>query len=227
MQVKVEANTEVLTRAKEKLSSMQIITAMRMAINEGLTKGKTLVRRGTQETYNIKTAVLNDDKKGIFVKRATNASLTGYINASHIPLSLKEADPKFQGATIAQHVKIKNGKARKGKTIKRSVSFVSVEVIKGQRKILGSAFVPGVVTHGTSGMQFGTTAIFARGKRGKPGFQFAKPRYPIDSLSTVSPGTATTNKRSLDIYNQPVNEYAQQRFIYHIERMIKAVDGLE
>jgi hypothetical protein len=227
MQVKVEANTEVLTRAKEKLSSMQIVVAMRMAINEGLTKGRTLVRRGTQETYNIKTSVLNDEKKGIFIKRATKSNLTGYINASHKPLSLKEADPKFQGNTIAQHVTFKNGKARKGKAIKRSVSFVTVEVIKGRRKVLGSAFVPGVVSHGTSGMQFGTTAIFARGKKGKPGFQFAKPRYPIDSLSTVSTGTATTNKRSLDIYNQPVNDYVQQRFVYHIERLIKGVDGME
>lgn len=227
MELKIETNSDVFERAKSKLSSMQIVAAMRMSINEGLTKGKTMVRRGTQGVYNLKTSVLNDEKKGIFIKRATNGNLTGYINAVHKPLSIAEADPQFKGSTIAQHVSFKNGKARKGKVIKRSVSTISIEVLKGQRKTISSAFVPGVVTHGTSGMQFGTTAIFARGQRGKPGFVFGKSRYPIDKITTVSPGTATTNSRSMDQWQRPVTEYAQQRFVYHLERLIKEVDGME
>lgn len=227
MQFKIEANTDVFKKAQERLSPMQIVSAMRMAINEGLTKGKTLIRKQTQDIYNIKPSVLNDEKRGIFLRRASNSNLTGYINASHKPLPLKDADPKYKGSTIAQHVSFKNGKARKGKVIKRSVSIITVEVLKGSRKPLGPAFVPGVAAHYKTGMQFGTAAIFARGKYGKTKFEFAKPRYPISVLNTVSPGTATTNSRSLDKWHGPVNEYAQQRFVYHIERLLKQVDGLE
>lgn len=224
MNVKIDINEELFERMKAKLSPSQIATALRMSINEGLTKGRTEVRRATQETYNLKASTINAALK---ITKATGNKLTGEIAASHKPISIKEADPKFKGVTIARKVTYKNGQAKAGAGIRRSVGKISVEVIKGQRKDFETAFVPGVATHSTSGQQFATSAIFARGKRGKPGFKFAKDRMPIDVISTVSPGTAATNKRSVEKYDEAVSTYARQRFIYHIERLIKSVDGLQ
>lgn len=227
MQIKIEANEELFNQATQKLSPSQIAGAMRMAINESLTKGRTMVRRSLQDAYNIKTARVNDEKKGLSLKKATNKDLTGQINASHTPIAIKDMNPKFKGVAIAQQVSFKNGRAKKGKILRRSTSQISIEVIKGQRKTIDSAFTIARGTNASNGQQFGTPAIFARGKRGKPDFKFSKSRLPIDSLSTVSVGTAATNKRSLDQYDGPINSYAQQRFVYHIERLIKSVEGLQ
>jgi hypothetical protein len=228
MDFKIDVDPTVFDKAKEKLSPSQIANAMRMAINEGLTKGRTEVRKGLQEVYNIRTSVLNDAKTGLQINKATNKNLSGDIHASNKPLPISEMDPKFKGKTIGQSFsRGKNGKVKKGRIVKRSVGQISIEVIKGQRKILETAFIPGRAANASTGMQGFTRAVFARGLRGKPGFAFSKPRLPIDSLSTVSPGTAASNERSVEKYSGTVKSYAEQRFVHHIERMIKAVDGLE
>lgn len=224
-QIKTEINEEVFTRMKEKLSQGEIKKALRMALNDAVVKGKTMVRRSVQETYNIKASRLNDTntRKGLSIRKATNSNLTSQINAGHTPLQLADMSPKFTGTTIAQQVSFKGGKAKKGKVVKRSSSAISVEVIKGQRKVLGSAFTIGV-GKSSNGRQFATTAIFARGKKGKPGFEFSKPRYPIDSISSVSVGTAATNTKSLSKYDNVLNDYASARFVHHVERLIREAE---
>lgn len=228
MEVKVEINEELFARAKEKLSASQIASALRMAMNEAATKGRTMVRRSIQDVYTLKAGLLNSPNKGLVVKKATNKDLSAEIKASNKPLSIKDANPKFsKGVAVAQSVSFIGGKARKGALIRRSTTEITVEVIKGERKPIKSAFTIARGTHAKSGQQFTTSAIFARGKRGKPGFVFGKDRMPIDSISTVSVGTAAANDRSLKKYDGPVNQYANDRFIYHIERMIKSVDGIQ
>ncbi len=227
MEVKIDVNADLWEKAKAKLSSSQIASAMRMAINESLTKGRTEVRKGIQETYNMRTALLNDEKTGLRIKKAKGYNLTGDISASHKPVPISEANPKFKSVTIGQKFgKGKDGSINKGAKIKRSVGQISVEVIKGQRKTINTAFVPGRATNSQTGQQSFTSAIFARGKRGTPGFKFGKQRMPIDVISTVSPGTAATNERSVEQYQGVVTEYANKRFVHHIERLIKQVDGL-
>ena len=226
--VRTEINDELFARMKEKLSESQIKQALRMSLNDAVVKGRTMVRRSVQEAYNIKASRFSesDGKKGLSLKKATNDSLSSQINAGHIPLPLSDMSPKYSGSAVAQQVKYSKGKARAGKTIKRSTSPITVEVIKGQRKVIGSAFTIGIGKHNSTGQQFATTAIFARGKKGKPGFEFSKPRYPIDSISSVSIGTAATNTKSLTKYDNELNEYASKRFVHHVERLIKQVDGL-
>lgn len=229
MNVKVEVNEEIFKRAKEKLSPSQIAGAMRMAMNDSVRKGRTMVRRAVQSGYNIQANVINDKspKKGLSIKFASGRDLSAEIRAGHTPLSIKDANPRFTGVQVASKVSYKGGKAKKGKALRRSTSQISIEIIKGQRKTLASAFTIGVGQHNGGTGQFGTGQIFARGKKGKPGFVFAKPRYSIDSISTISVATAAANDRSLDQYGPEVNQHAQQRFIHHIERLIKKVDGLE
>jgi hypothetical protein len=213
----------VLNELMKKLSPKQIADASRMALNEAARKGKTEVKNAILSVYNIKPSRITDSnrKKGLSIKPATNRDLTAEIDAGHLPTQLADANIKFKGTAIAQGIKIKDGKVKKGNFSKRSKSSVSVEVKKGDRKTLGSAFVPGTATAG--GTQMLTPLIFSRGKKGKPTFQFAKPRYPIDTLSSISVATAATNVNAKDKYEPTVRAYMQQRFVHHIQRMIKSI----
>ncbi len=226
--VRAEISEDLFQRMKDKLSAGKIKRALRMALNDAVIKGKTMVRRSITEVYNIKAARVNDNnsRKGLSLKKATDSDLSAQINAGHTPLKLADMDPKYSGSVIAQQVSFRGGSSRKGKTVKRSTSAISVEVIKGQRKTIASAFTIGVAKNAATGQQFATTAIFARGKRGKPGFEFAKPRMPIDTISSVSVGTAATNTKSVEKYQDELNHYANKRFVHHVERLIKEVDDL-
>ncbi len=212
-----------LRELKGQLSEKQVANATRMAINESVKSAKVQVKRTIRDIYNISNSRIDDKnpKKGLSIKLATNSDMTGQVNAGHIPINLSEASPKFTGEAVATQVKYKNGKPVKGRTYKRSKSKISVEVLKGQRKTLETAFTIGVATHASTGQQFATTAIFARGKKGKPDFQHAKPRLPIDSLSTVSVATAALNTKAQEKTQPKVSEQYMKRLQHHMNRMLK------
>lgn len=230
MQIKIETTEEVFAKAQAKLSPSQIAMAMRMALNDGVRKGRTMVRKEIQTRYAFSASLLNDKKEavGLSLKMATNRDLTAKINAGNTPISLSNANPKFKGIAVGYRLRQdkKKGTVSKGKAFKRSVGQVSVEVIRGKRLPLRSVFTVGKALNVKSGNVAFTSALFARGKKekGKAKFTFGKDRYPIDTLSTVSIGTAALNKETLAKYEGPVSEYAQSRFLHHVERLIKAVD---
>lgn len=212
-----------LDKLMKKLSSKQITDAARMALNEAARKGKVEVKNAITSIYNIKPSRITDSnkKKGLSIKHATNKNLTAEIDAGHTPTQLSDANPKFKSIAIAQSVKFKDGKASKGKLNKRSASQISVEIVKGQRKTLATAFIPGRVTQGST--QTLTPLIFARGKKGKPTFKFGKSRYPIDTLSSISVATAATNVNAKEKYQPVVEAYMNKRFVHHIQRMVDAL----
>jgi hypothetical protein len=43
---------------------------------------------------------------------------------------------------------------------------------------------------GNGRISIGGALVFARGKQGKPGFEFAKPRLPIGAINSVSVASA-------------------------------------
>jgi hypothetical protein len=210
-----EANAE-LERLKNKLSPGKIASATRMALNESIRKGKTQISKAVREVYNIKPSLLNDPnkKKGLSLKLASNNNLSAEVDAGHTPLGLENMAPQYSGTTVANKINFKNGKAKKGGAIKRSTGQISIEVIKGQRKTLGSAFAPGLVKGGSQA----TNKLFARGKKGKPGFEFAKPRNPIDTISSISVATAAMNSKSAEKYDKTVQETLTNRSIHHLKR---------
>ncbi|MCG2614883.1 hypothetical protein LZZ85_11345 [Terrimonas sp. NA20] len=228
--VKAKLDTKVFREARWKLSDTQIRQALRMSLNDAVIKGRTMVRRSAQEVYNVKASAFNDksNKKGLTLDKATTSKLTARIIAGHTPIRLSDMNPKYEGKAVATQVKYnkKTGKAQRGKVVKRSTSQISVEIIKGKRKTLGSAFTIGIAKHAQSGNQFATTAIFARGKKGKPGFEFGKSRYPIDSMSAISVATSVMNKKTLGKYDRELNKYASDRFEHHVKRLVKKADGL-
>jgi hypothetical protein len=215
-------DTKELDTLKKQLSKSQVANATRMALNDSIRKGKTETKRSITEMYNIKPSLIDysDRKKGLSTKLATKSNLSAEVDAGHIPISLSEANPQFKSVVVASQVKYKNGKAKKGKNVKRSVGQISIEIIKGQRKIISSAFAIGIGTNATTGKQFTTPAIFARGKRGKPTFQFGKSRYPIDSLSTVSIATATLNVKAKEKVQPIITAFYQKSVARQMQRLI-------
>jgi hypothetical protein len=218
-----QQGTETLDELKKQLSKQQVTAATRMALNDSIRKGKTETKKSITAIYNIKPSRIDnsDKKKGLSTKLATNSSLWAEVDAGHVPISLSEANPKFKGVTVATTVKYKNGKASKGKNLKRSTTQISVEVINGKRITLGSAFTIGIGTNAQTGKQFTTPAIFARGKRGKPTFSFGKSRYPIDSLSTVSVAVAALNVKAKEQVQPVITEFYQKSVQRQMERLIQ------
>lgn len=212
-----------LQKLKKQVSPAKLASATKMALNDGVRKGKTEVRKSINSLYNISKSRIDDSnkKKGLSLKLATNDHLMAEVDAGHIPINLSEAAPKFKGETIATKISFKGGKAKKGQAIRRSTGKISVEIVKGERKTLETAFTIGRATHATTGQQFSTTAIFARGKKGKPDFKFGKKRLPIDSMSTVSVATAALNTNAQQQVQPIVNEHVERRMMHHLQRAIK------
>lgn len=171
------------------VSNSRIETAARMALNDTLRWSRTQIRRSIQETHNIKPARLNDksSKKGLVAILASNTILEGKITAGHQPISLLSM----------------NG-------VRKTKAGVSVEVIKGIRKLLPGAFML---------TKFGRL-VFERGQYKKAGFQFSKDRNPIDSIKTVSVATAAMNAKAAAKWKQPAQDKYQAEVQRQISRLI-------
>lgn len=205
-----------LQKGEKQYSEQQIKSATRMALNDGVRKGRTEVRRTIQTLYNIKTSRINDPRKdkGLSMRFATNSKLESDLDAGHIPVNLIS----FQGTkTVRQQVSsniaisqsLKRKKLKVKSAGKNYANFISVEIIKGQRKTFQTAF----------SISKYKNAVFARGEKGKPGFIFSNSHMPIDSISTISIYTAAVSIRSIDKYQQQINDYARQRLTHHLERL--------
>lgn len=198
--------------------NMDAKQAMRMAMNEAVRKGKTEIKRSITDLYNIKASKVTDSNKnkGLSLKLATNKNLRAEVDAGHIPINVsnfKIKDLKVESSRDFAFAS--NVKSKKTKTVKLAKVFrnagVEVEIKKGEKKVLATAFRI---------EKFGN-AVFARGKKQKLGFAFAKPRMPIDSISTISIATAAQNINAQQKYWPVVEAYYKQRLDYHLNRMIK------
>jgi hypothetical protein len=214
---------EGLKDLKKQLSKPQVASATRMALNDSIRKGKTETKKAITAIYNIKPSRIDDSskKKGLSLKLATNSSLSAEVDAGHVPVNLSETKVSYKGVVVAMQVKYKNGQAKKGKSFKRSTSAISVQVRKDEgAKVINTAFTIGSATHAKTGNQFATSAIFARGKKGKPVFSFGKSRYPIDSLSTVSVATAALNVKAKEKVQPVVSAFYKKDIQKQMQRLI-------
>lgn len=203
---------------KLKKERLQIDVATRMALNEAVKKGKTEVKKSITEVYNIKPGSITDSnrKKGLSIKSATNKNLRAEVDAGHTPVNIGSLSKVKQvKQEVGQNVAFaSNVKTKKTKTVKLARIFkgggIQFELKKGSVKTLPSAFRVGKLNN----------AVFARGKKKKIGFQFDKPRMPIDSVSTISVATAALNVDAQSKYTPVVEQYYAQRLEHHLKRMI-------
>jgi hypothetical protein len=181
--VNVKDATLKLRKAMEGLSREETAKAAARAINHSLAKGKTAASKNIRDTYRISAADVSADTQ---IQRATPQNVTGYIKANKQTLSLSKFNPVYQrGNVITKNVGGKKGGFASNKT-RRKGTGVTVEIIKGQKVRLPSAFL----------MLFksGKGSVFARGEYGSDGFQFGKERLPITKLNTKSVYWAMLNE---------------------------------
>lgn len=180
----IEIRTDLAAKELEKklqaLYPPMAHKAINRAINKALGKANTEVNREIRTVYNIALRDLND-KNNKVLRNSTENSLTGTINASMVPLSLSKFNPSFVsdrviGGKYSSLVKTQKGKSTQ---VKRGKLGVTVEIIKGQKEHLPSAFQ--LFRGGASG-----APIMARGTYGSNGFEWAKPRLPISKLNSKS-----------------------------------------
>lgn len=227
----IQVDQKGFEKLKKQLSKSETEKAMRMAVNDAALRGRTLIRSSISEVYNIKNSRINDParEKGLSVKKATNSDLRSMVYAGHIPVNLINiSGVKLESAEVSQSFRYTKGAKRK--LIKGKRNFrgggISLEIVKGERKKINSAFVIGKFRHyrGGKSVSIPSSAVFARGQKGKVGFEFAKPRMPIDSISTISIATAATNTRAFDKWEGPITRYSSDRFFHHVKRMVEALN---
>lgn len=204
---------------------------LKMVTNDSLRKARTEVRRGIQAVYNIRADRINDGsyRKGLSMKFASTHDLTAELRAGHDVISFKSlTGVRTEKKQTGQHFSVATTlRGRKQKTMKGAKVYagggVSVKIFKkGSKKIIPSGFVPGMGRQGQStSKSISGALVFARGIRGKVGFEFKKDRNPIGTFSNISIATAALNTNSKRVYAVAVNEYSKRRLIHHIERHIK------
>jgi hypothetical protein len=230
IKVDISKATKELKKLKKKLSHKEVAIATRMALNESIRKGRTEVKEAILAVYNLKSSrILDADrKKGLSLRLAQGNNLSAELDAGHVPANLASFNNVKQvqqevGQNIAFASKLKS---RKTKVVKLARIFqgagIQVEVKKGTTKIISSAFTLGSFTNAKSKQTVAIPgkAIFARGKKGKPTFKFAKPRMPIDSISAVSVATAAQNVNAQDKYAPVVEQHLNVRMLHHLKRAV-------
>lgn len=235
--IQVSYDPKKLDRALALIGRPDVIKVqiLKLALNDSLIKGRTLVRRAIQQRYTFPPAYINDDKKGLKLKFLTSSNLTGTIGASNRPVSLSDVKTSFRSKTIGHSLSTtKKGKA-KHTAMKRSVGLVTVQILKeGKGKEFKTAFAPGRFSYKSggnsntkagAGMQSATPAIFMRGKYMKGGkFVSSKSRFPITAVRTTSIGTAARNSKTKKLYENELKAYSEKRFIHHLNRYMKKVE---
>ena len=190
-----------LKHLQSQLTQREVASATRIAMNDATRWGKTRVKDAIRTQYNLKPGRITDSnpKKGLSLSLATTDNLTARIKAGHTPANLGS----FTGTRFP-----------KGRG-------VSIEIKRGQRKTIASGFRLKVSSgvQGASGT--GDKAVaFARGRYGKPGFQFGKARKPISALSSISVATAAANTNAIKKYEPAVSQRFQEQLVRQLNRMI-------
>jgi hypothetical protein len=171
------------------LGYAKISRALRMAINDTMRKQRTELRQYVRKTYNIPSKQINS----IDFSPASDYNLESKLGGSHKPVQFAYFKPVFIGAGMSvrgSYTKKGGLKSKTGKGRANAPGGVTVEIKKGNPVTIPFAFMVG---------KFDTPFVFARGgyQKGK-GFVTAKPRNPINILSSLSPyGAAFGSKRLL------------------------------
>lgn len=183
------------------------------AINKGIKKVKTDAIREITDLYNVKSALI---RPMLQAQKTNKAELTGRLMASRFTIPIKNFDPVANTAS-GKGVKWYGKKAgfQFTKEKPQRKQGVSVEIKKGQRLTINSAFIS--VTR--SG-QFGVRAYGAYGTN----FQFSDDASAKTSrLMTVSPLSALLNKDVAKRLSNKASEYYEKEYIRLITDITKGV----
>jgi hypothetical protein len=192
-----------LKLASKELSDDQIKRSIYLAINETMRLGRTKLRQFVRSKYNVPANLINT----IDFKKAYKGKLSSEMGASFKPVQLAYFKPKFQ--TVDYSLSVRNSKGglmkKESKGRKKPKIGVSIEVIKGQRKILPFAFM----------IKGGSLPVFARGDYRKGGGFETSTDGAINKLISLSAYSAAFSVKQMEtiptdttkIYADKIVEY--------------------
>lgn len=197
IEINLDQAIETLRRANTDLSEAQFHRATRLAINDSLRKARTVFTELVLENYDNSGVNRTGVRQATTLQNAIGNNLTGRMFLSGKPIPI----------TYFKHSQTKAG--------------ISVEIIKGQRKTIRSAFK--VQLRGKGKLQ-----VMARGQYESNKFSFRKkravktgPDLPINKLLTTSL-PAMLGSKQVDIYN-PLAERVEEHFLARIEHYMKQI----
>jgi hypothetical protein len=211
-----------LIKGFSELSKKKVDLSITRAINSALGKTQTAAIRAVTGRYNL---TREEVAKKFFVVKASPASITsmmrGYLKAYNQPFTLAAFNPKEinQGmATITKGGRVTGGRKAIGLRANKKLikSGVIVEVIRGQQKVLKSAFIALRNKNSAGGF-----SVSARGKYNR-GFQFNN-----DDANRSLRGIGVASALRTNELNKPLKEYAENeylRILYkELEKRVKGV----
>lgn len=198
--VDVSQSLEQLRKLNKDLSNAEFSRAVRLAINDSASQGKTRLVDIIRNEFNAAAFPPNVVRRGIIIKKAVPGNLTAEIYISGKPIPLRHFSPR---------------QTKKG---------VSVEIFRGDRKVIQSSFFANL-KQGEGGIR----QVVARGGYENNKFNFRKkrlspkgPDLPITKLVSVSLQTAWTSERTeaMDELEQYLSAKVPERVAHYI-RIIK------
>ena len=197
IEINLDQAIDQLREVSRDLSAGEFKRAVRMGLNDGIRKSRTLLVREVIANFNNTAFTPSGVRSALSLSLATNNNLTSKLGISGKPIALA-----YFGA-------------------RKTSTGVSVEIIKGQRKVVKSAFM---VKPGGRGK----AKPFARGQYEGNQFQFRKqrvkrtgPDIPISKLLSVSvPSAVQSNEIPiLENISKELEPYTLERIQHHIMRV--------
>lgn len=199
MKIEVYADkaTKDLTRLYKELSKAEIDKSITRAINSTLLKVRTKANREIRQIYNLGAFQINSK---LNITKSTYSNHTGFLKAYNYTFPLKDFNPKqIQGNVITKRIGGKKGNFASSIVKRPSYEGVMVEIMKGQSKVIKSAFLL------FKGNQSGS--VKAKGTYSS-GFSFNS-KESIKTLSTVSIASALKNSTvNSNLKSYTTNEYS-------------------
>lgn len=197
IEININNAIDELREVSRDLSAGEFKRAVRMGLNDGIRKSRTLLVREIISNFNNTAFTPSGVRSAISLSMATNFNLTSKLGISGKPIALA-----YFGARKTQ-------------------TGVSVEIIRGQRKVVKSAFMVKVGGRGKA-------KPFARGQYEGNQFKFRKervkrtgPDMPISKLLSVSiPSAVRSNDVPvLENVAKELEPYTMQRIQHHVEQV--------
>jgi hypothetical protein len=215
LDINVKLRTEELTRFAEALSPAEIAKATSRAINFALLKTRTQLKKSIANKYKIPSNSLAS--KSLVILRAAPIKPFGTINADSRPESLGHFNPSQIVQTSTGHTSVRKRKGAYGKQEhgrKSGKSGVYVEVVKGRKENLPSAFIL---------LISGKPIVMARGVyKGHDGFQWAQGgRLPLTKLNTKSVYWASQHEKVFTQYAPMTREWYGNELWRQLQGAIK------
>ncbi len=191
------------------LAPEQVKRATSRAINHTLGVIKTDVNKSIRSIYNLSAADVRDNLE---IRKATLENLKGFIKANRAPLSVSKFNPVSISLSGSGFIRGSIDRKSKGFAFKKTKSDkvgVSIQVLKGERKNIGSAFM---LLQGS-----GKGSVMARGNYSTgSNFNFTKPRLPIEGLNSISIYGATLHSKVTSVVMPLGSEKYTERLIHEL-----------